>query len=255
MLWSGKETFTIATVGERFYLSHWVWSQWVQSQWTVYAYIHTLWCIRKRKKPAMRYPKEHIFSPMAGARQNFWLCWNKGLRFQIWVQIVILLPTGHMTLGKVTKSKYLVPMPEQRTWTKTQRLLLTVKFHVLDGLFILVSFWILFLIQCFFSFFMVSFQFSSFLWNLCISQGCSRKHMALSNKDNPRRFRLGKTCREGIRDVVQFLGWGRGFQDPLGKRCIETMTTLKKAITLESREWEPRWILLPSHILLGLHIR
>ena len=52
MMWSGKETITIATTGERFYLSHWVWSQWGQSQWTVYAYIHTLWCVRKRKKPA-----------------------------------------------------------------------------------------------------------------------------------------------------------------------------------------------------------
>ena len=70
-----------------------------------------------------------------------------------------------MILGKVTKSKYLVPMPEQRTWTKTQRLLLTLKFHVLDGLFILVSPWILFLTQGFFSFFIVSLQFSSFLWN------------------------------------------------------------------------------------------
>lgn len=28
-----------------------------------------------------------------------------GLMFQIWVLVVILLPTGHMTLDKVTKSK------------------------------------------------------------------------------------------------------------------------------------------------------
>ena len=158
--------------------------------------------------------QKSIFFPMAGARQNCWLCWNKGLRFQFWVQIVILLPTGHMTLGKVTKSKSQVPMPEQRTRTKTQRLFLTLNVHVLDDLFILVSSWILFLTQCFFSFFIVSLQFSSFLWNLYISQGCSRKHMAPTNKDNPRRFRLGKTCREGVRNIGQFLGWGSSFQDP-----------------------------------------
>ena len=50
-----------------------------------------------------------IFFLMPGPRQNRWLWWNNGLMFQIWVQIVILLPTGHMTLNKVTKSKSQFP--------------------------------------------------------------------------------------------------------------------------------------------------
>ena len=123
-IWPRKEIITIATTGESFYLSHWVWSQWVQSQWSVHVYILPLRCIRKRKRPTITYTKGSVFS-LAGPRQNCWLWWSNGLVFQIWVQIVTLLPIGHQ-LDKVVKSKSQFPsMVKQRIWAKqTQRLLL-----------------------------------------------------------------------------------------------------------------------------------
>lgn len=115
-----------------------------------------------------------------------------------------------------------------RAWTQqTLNFLQTLQVPVLDGWFILVSSWILFLYSLDpisvipGSYFCIPWiLFLTYLWpnasapflvllisrlpscETCISQGSSRKHMAHSNRDNPRWFIKGLrtkaygSCRE-----------------------------------------------------------
>lgn len=108
MMWPGKETITIATIGERFYLSHWVWSQCAESQWLGDVLISNFWCFCL----ATHVYKRTVF-PMACLRQNCWLCWGNGLVYQIWREIVTLTSCTHF---HTCAEKVPCPLPAQRPW-------------------------------------------------------------------------------------------------------------------------------------------
>lgn len=186
-----------------------VWSQGVQSQWIGHVYIHMFWLALDKTAGY-----DGVMSLCFRLGSKLWFCYP--LVTWPWIRSLNLVKSQLPSGGK------------WRAWThQTRTFLHTLHVPALGGRFILVSSWVLFLNSLDpisvipGSYFCIPWiLFLTYVWpkasapflvllvsrlpscETCISQGSSRKHMAHSNKDNPRWFIKGLStkaygrCRE-----------------------------------------------------------
>lgn len=196
---------------------------------------------------------------MAGPRQNCWLWRSNEFMFQSLIWIVILLPTDHMTLDKVTNFQSQFPSGDKMKdmgYTNVKSLS-NSESPCLEGLVYLgvlqdpIS--DLSLIPYLCSFFTVSLQLSSY--EMYISQSSNRKHMTLW-KITQEEFVKG-LGKKGIRKVdrrhsaVQWMK--EKFSDPKRENCVDGWLWEKLWLWNEGNR-QSKLILLPSDILMELYI-